>query len=182
MEKLSKNKYILIGIPHCGKSTLGRQAADILRLPFFDTDLMTCERLGMNNPFDPIRATINGSIITAQREALCELAVLDSSAIIATGAEIALMPGCAVLLRRMGTVIHIQRKQETVLEEMANDDKVHLVWRNVTDGTEIVMREESVKLYAQELSRYEALADLTLDNNGSEDIGVEKLIALIKQK
>jgi len=39
------HKYILIGIPYCGKSTPGRLTADKMKLPFFDTDAMTRGRL-----------------------------------------------------------------------------------------------------------------------------------------
>jgi len=176
-----RNKYILIGIPHCGKSSLGRRAADILQLPFYDTDLMAYKRLGVRNPLDQFRAAFNGSFMTAQREVVYELTELDTDAIIATGAEIALMPGCDTRLRRMGTVIHIRRNLEAVLADITNDDD-QLIMRNVKTGEEEIMREKSVKLYAQELSQYEELADLTLENDGSEDDGLEKLIALIKQK
>jgi len=180
MDRIIFNKYILIGIPHCGKSTLGRRAADTLQLPFYDTDLMACERLEIRNPLDQFRANFNGSFMIAQREVVYELGELDSDAIVATGAEVALMPGCAARLRHMGTVIHIQRKTEIVLADIANDGN-QLVMRDMEDGTEFVMQEKAVKLYAQELSQYEALADLTLENDGTEDEGLENLIALIKQ-
>ena len=117
----------------------------------------------------------------AQREAVDELADLDSAAIIATGAEVALMPACATKLCHIGTVIHLRRKAETVLADIAKDGS-QLVLRDMTDGTEVVMREKTVKLYAQEILQYDALADLTLENDGTEDEGLEKLIALINQK
>ena len=174
------SKYILIGIPRCGKSTLGQRAANILQLPFYDTDLMAIEQLGISNPLDQFRANFNGSFMTAQLKAVYELAELDSDAIIAAGAEVALMPGSDVKFRRMGTVIHIRRKLENILADIANDGH-QLVMRDMNDGTEIVMQEQAVKLYAQELPQYEALANLTLDNDGTEDEGLENLIALIKQ-
>ena len=173
------NKFILIGIPNCGKTTLGQRAADALQLPFFDTDILACERLGVRNLLDQFRASFSGSIITAQWEVVDELAELDSDAIIATGAEVALQPVCAARLRRMGTMIHIRRKQETILADIAKDGK-QLVLREEKSGMEIVMRAETVKRYSEELSQYETLADLTIENDGNEDEGLEKLIALIK--
>jgi len=41
------------------------------------------------------------------------------------------------------------------------------------------MREESVRLYAKEHSRHSKAADLKLENNGSKDEGVKKLVDLI---
>ena len=91
------------------------------------------------------------------------------------------MPDCVPRLRRMGTIIHIKRNLEMVLADIANDGD-QLVLEDKQDGTEVVVRERTVKLYAKEIAQYEALANLTLENNGSEDEGVEKLIALINQK
>ena len=172
-------KFFLIGIPNCGKTTLGRRAAGTLQLPFYDTDVMACERLGTGNPVDQILAHFNGSFIRAQWKAVEELVELDSDAIIATGAEVALQPVCATRLRHTGTVIHIRRNPEAILAEIAKDGN-QLILREETSEKEVVMQEEAVKLYSEELSQYESLADLTMENDGSEDDGFDKLIALIK--
>ena len=41
-----KDNLILIGMPGCGKSTLGVLLAKVLRLSFLDTDLLLQERTG----------------------------------------------------------------------------------------------------------------------------------------
>ena len=175
------NKFFLIGIPHCGKSTLGHRAADILRLPFYDTDVMVCEKLGIQSMRDQMRALINGSMMGAQWRVVDELVALDSDAMISTGAEIALTPRCAALLRKAGTVIHVRRDPELVLADLRNEGGSKWVMQE-NGGEEIVMSERAVELYAQEIPQYNALADVMLENNGSEDAGVEKLIALIKER
>jgi len=174
-------KYFLIGIPNCGKSTLGRLAADIMKLQFFDTDTMACDLLKLESPLDIFRAALNSRFLSAQRAAIIELAGFDGDAIIATGAEVALIPECARRMHTMGTIIHIKRKPEIVLSDLLNSGKSRLVLRNITNGTEIDMQENAVKLYMEEYSQYEAIADLSLDNNESEDEGVQKLIMLINQ-
>jgi len=174
-------KYFLIGIPNCGKSTLGRLTADIMKLPFFDTDAMACERLKVESAIDLFRAAFNSQFMIAQRAAIIELAELDGDAIIATGAEVALMPGCAGRMRAMGKIIHVKRKPEIVLSDLRNSGKSRFVLHDVTNGTEIDMQENAVKLYMKEYSQYEAIADLSLDNNESEHEGVQKLILLINQ-
>jgi len=176
------NKFFLIGIPNCGKSTLGRRAADILCLPFFDTDVMACEKLGAQSVLDQIRATMNGSMMSAQLDVIDELVALDSAAIIATGAEIALMPRCAAQLREAGTVIHVLREPETILADMRNAGGSKWVMQDKDSGEEIVMRERAVELYAKDISQYNALAVVMFDNNESEDTGVEKLVALIRER
>lgn len=173
------SKYVLIGIPNCGKSTLGRQAADILQLPFFDTDVMAYNKLKLENPFDLLKPSVLMKLRDEQYYAMLELSKYDGSAIIATGAEIALMPECVELMKNMGTIIHIERKFETVLDEIKKDDNKGLVFCYEKSGTEIVAQEENVRIYSCELSQYEALSDITMENNGSENEGVEKLVTLI---
>jgi len=173
------NKYFLIGIPDCGKSTLGRRAAEVLRMPFFDTDTMVYERMNLSHPVELFRMALNGKFLEVQSKIIAELAELDTSAIIATGAEVALMPDCAALMQTMGTVIHINRSPEAMLEGMKKSGKRGLVMREMKSGKEIDMQKEAVRLYAEESSRYEALADLTLENNGTEEEGLEKLLVLI---
>jgi len=175
-------KYFLIGIPGCGKSTLGQKIAEVLQVPFFDTDLLALERMDLDHPFQLFMPSVALQYRNEQIEAIKELHKLDGSAIIATGAEVALMPECAKLMKEMGVIIHIKRQAENVLAEMRNSDKKPMVLRNETDGTEIIMQEESVRLYAEELIHYEILADLCMDNNGNEEEGVEKLADLINSQ
>ena len=133
-------KYFLIGIPNCGKSTLGRLTADRMKLPFFDTDTMVCERLKLESASDFFRAAFNSQFMNAQRAAINELADLDGDGIIATGAEIALIPECAERMHAAGIIIHINRKPEIVLSDLRNRSKRRVVLRDVENGTEIDMQ------------------------------------------
>ena len=141
---------------------------------------MVAERLDFRHPRDQIRAAINGSMMTAQINIIRDLAQSEESAIIATGAEIGLMPACVPILQQMGTIIHIRRKPETVLDCMKNDGKNHLVLCDHTTGEEVVMREEAVRLYAKELLQYKAIADLTIENEGSEEDALDLLVSVLK--
>ena len=172
-------KFFLIGIPNCGKSTLGKRAADILNLPFYDTDVMARQRAEPNRLSDIFSPYYQRKILSTQREVIEELAALDASAIVATGAEVPLIAGCAEMMREAGTVIHIQKSPEAILEEMARDGVNGYVLLNETTGKEIIMSEQAVKLYSKELQQYETLADVTLINNECEEAGVKKLVSII---
>jgi len=178
-------KFILIGIPNCGKTTLGKRAAELLQIPFFDTDSLTVNRMNLENPFDIFRSAFNGRFMIEQLNVMNELDTHEGSAIIATGAEIALMPECVKLMKKMGTVIHIHRNPINAIDSLKNNDH-RMVMSQIVDGKEtslkIDMQEEAVKMYAKELAHYEALANFTLENNGSEDEGLEKLITLIEEQ
>ena len=172
-------KYFLIGIPNCGKSTLGKLASDILKFPFFDTDDMACDLLDFKNTADIFRSALNQSFLYAQRAAINEIAKLDGDAIISTGAEVSLIPECTRQMHDLGTIIHITRKPEIILEHIQKNRKRKLVLHDVTNGTKIDMQENAIKLYMEEYPKYEAIADLSFENNGSEDEGVQKLVMMI---
>ena len=174
------NKYILIGIPSCGKTTLGKRAADILQLPFYDTDRMACEKMGDFHPFEMIKMSFKERFYREQKNAVEELYGIDGAAIIATGAEVALIRGCDWYLRSMGIIIHIKRSPEIILANMPNNEKSHLILKNVDDGSEINLQKESIIGYAKAMSHYDMLADIIMENDGSEDEGIEKLLAIIR--
>jgi len=140
---------------------------------------MTVEKMGVTNPADFFRFALNGQFILGQLKVMEELAEFENPAIIATGAEVALMPECTKLMQTMGTIIHIQREGEIALAGLKDKGKSRLVLRDVTNDVEIDTQEKVVELYSQELAQYEVLADFTLENNGSEDEGLEKLMDII---
>ena len=170
-------KYFLIGIPNSGKSTLGRRAAEKLRIPFYDTDLIICEKL--DNPLDLFRMTFNGQFVAEQIKIISKLAKLNGKALIATGAEAALSPECASIMKDSGTVINIKRKPDILLEEFKKSGKRGMIMKE-GNGKEINMQEEAIRLYAKECSQYEALADLSFENDGTEDEALEKLLKLME--
>ena len=171
-------KIILIGIPNCGKTTLGRRVADKLQLPFFDTDEMVTEKLKPSQTYRLFCSSFNRQFIIEQYNAVKKLAEHSGPAIISTGAEAALQPDCSEILRKLGKIILIQRNPEILLADLLKNPRGPVL-REINRGTEINMQAEAVKLYEKEYSKYEALADLTFENNGSEDEGVDGLVALV---
>jgi len=176
-----KNKIFLIGIPGSGKTTLGRRTADILQIPFFDTDIMAQNNIGEVSIADIVRPSLSMSYVKEQLKAIALIAEMNTSALVATCAEVALMPKCITHMNNIGYIIHIKRDPEIIVEFIRNNEQQKLMLRNETTGTELVMQEEAVRLYAKEISEYNRVANLTLDNNGTEDEGVEKLKYLIEK-
>ncbi len=171
-------KYVLIGIPGCGKSTLGRHAAALLNMPFYDTDEMAYDKI---KSYPCFFASTQMRFLDEQRKAVADLALLESSAVIATGAEVALIPECAERMKNFGKIIHIKRRVDAVLDGLRDGDAPRLILRSDDGGIEISLDEKAVQLYSRELAVYDGLADVTLDNNGSETQGVANLTALIRE-
>jgi len=168
-------KYFLIGAPYCGKTTLGRKVAKILELPFFDTDVMIKEK---NRDCISIMR-FDAHFRIEQEKVIAKLAESEDSAIVATGAEVALIPDCVELMQNAGVIIHIKRNVDTILEELKSAPDPRLVWEEVNTGRVLDVREQTVLAYASEIQHYEAVADYNLDNNKGEDHGVELLSIII---
>ena len=172
------NKYFLVGIPRCGKSTLGKKVAEILELPFFDTDAMVCESLELSDPMELMIATMTGRFFQEQPPVLKKLKEHKGVAIIATGAEVGLMPECVDMMMEMGTIIYLERSADLILELIKRIPQEVIVEYN---GVVIDDRKECIVGYAKEISQYEDIADVTIDNNGSEEEGAIRLVDVIKQ-
>ena len=82
-------------------------------------------------------------------------------------------------MKANGTVIHIKRKPDILLGEFKKVGKRGMIMKE-ENGKEISMQEEAIRLYAKEYTQYEALSDLSFENNGTEDEGLEKLLKLIE--
>ena len=157
-------KIILIGIPGSGKTTLGRQLAKEFKMPFFDTDRLTFDKIKPESIGEFIRIAYNGQFIHMQKSIMKELAKHKGCAIISTGAEVALIPKCASLMKTMGTIIHVKRNPEIILATIKDNG--------------FIKNSEGIRLYMQEYTKYEALADMTLENNGTEEEGLNKLVGI----
>ena len=164
----------LVGIPYAGKTTLGKRVAELMHnLPFYDIDDMAQAKLSevllskAMNPLERMRY-LEG----AQLSAFFEFININGPAIVATAAEIALVPECVEIMKNTGHIILLKRDIDIILSELRNSDYTGPVLKEVDTGTIWDIREKTALAYADELPRYEAVADLTLDNNGSEHDGV----------
>jgi len=176
----TSNKYFLVGIPGSGKTTLGEKAADVLQIPFFDTDQMTFEKARDATIRDIFSPAFQERYKEALQEALASIAELNTPALIATGAEVALIPKCVKEMSKLGTIIHVKRSPKTIIEDFASgkgENKITLL--NETTGKTIDISKRAVGLYSEELIEYDTIAHLTLDNNGDVDEGIKNLMLLI---
>ena len=109
----------LIGLPGSGKSTVGRQLARRLRLPFFDSDHVIEQRLGY-----PIRVAFERDGEAAFRdleEAVLNELTADANAIISTGGGAVLRPSTRQRLRERGQVIYLNAKPEAIHSRLRFD-------------------------------------------------------------
>lgn len=158
MEKQSKN-ILLIGMPGCGKSTIGRQLAKALNRPLVDTDEEIVKRIGGTIP-EYFASHGEEEFRRREHEVLQDVAGR-SGQIIATGGGIVTRPENVDPLRENSVVVFLRRELDKL----------------PTHGRPISQSHDLRKLYEIRRPLYEAVAEITVDN-----VNVNKTVAEIMEK
>lgn len=145
------NNLILIGMPGCGKSTVGVVLAKALGLDFIDSDLVIQKKMGAklhrlldqygDEGFRAIENRINA-----------ELEAEDS--VIATGGSVIYGEDAMRHLKEIGTVIYLKLSYEAIEDRLGD-----LHARGVTIQPGWTLRD----LYNERVPMYERWADITVD-------------------
>ena len=108
---------ILIGMPGCGKSTLGVLLAKALMMDFVDTDLIMQNRSGK-----PLQQMVDElgteGFSRAEEDCICSLK-LDNT-VIATGGSVALEEKAMEYLARTGVIVFVKLTYETIESRLKN--------------------------------------------------------------
>ena len=146
--KSQMENIVLIGMPGCGKSTIGRILAEKTGKAFVDTDDEIIERAGM-----PIPEIFERFGERHFRDLESETALAlgsERGLVIATGGGALLRPQNIDALRQNGTIIHITRPVSSL----------------PTDGRPLSTDTAALeKMEAERLPLYQAAADITFDNS-----------------
>ena len=99
-----KSNLVLIGMPACGKSTLGVQLAKWLSMGFIDTDLLVQARAGMN-----MQAYQDANGMDAYRKLEAETArsVICENCVIATGGSMVYYADAMEHLQSMARILFL---------------------------------------------------------------------------
>lgn len=154
---------VLIGMPGCGKTSIGRKAAELLNMKYVDTDeqIEIKEGRSINNIF-----TENGekyfriieSSIVAETSSVC-------GNIISTGGGVVLNEENITKLKRNGVIIFIDRAPELIINGVDTSGRPLL--RGKADTIKI--------LYEQRIGLYRRYADYTVENNESLESCIEAI-------
>ena len=142
----------------CGKSTVGRKLAGAISYEFRDTDAMIEETYGktISRMF-----TEDGEEFfrNAETELLRKLSEDADGLVLATGGGMPMREENREPLRKIGTVIFLEAKIETILERLQKD-----TGRPLADGED---REKRLRpLYEKRLPVYREAADYILNTEG----------------
>lgn len=154
---------ILVGMPGCGKSTLGKAVADMTGRQFIDADENIVEREQMTIPEIFSKSGEEG-FRKAETEALADICK-KSSCVIATGGGCVTRNENYPLLHQNGTIIWIQREIESL----------------PTDGRPLSQSGNLEKMYEIRRPMYEQFADYIIKNSGDIQDIADQILKLIEE-
>lgn len=166
-EKNKKDNIILIGMPSCGKSTVGVVLAKALGYRFVDSDLLIQERTGKLlseiideqglERFNEIENEVNASLD-------CHKAV------IATGGSVIYGREAMEHLSSIGQVVYLKLPYEILCERIGD-----LTAR----GVSIKEGQSFKELYEERVPLYEQYAEITVE---ADELSIRELVHLLKDK
>ena len=153
---------VLVGMPGCGKSSIGTLLAEKLDRPFLDADAEIEKAAGMPIP-DFFKLYGEAAFRDLESRVLAELGKR-SGAVIATG-------GGAVLREENYAALH----QNSTIVWLTRD-----LARLPIDGRPVSQATSLDALFAARKARYERFADHIIDNNGAPDETVRAILEALR--
>ena len=153
LKKSPKKPIILIGMPACGKSTVGVLLAKRLGYRFVDSDLHIQESEGKL-----LQEIINEQgmegFIKIEEKVNLDLGTSQSRWVIATGGSAVYSPAAMAHFREIGTVVYLKLSYKTVRRRLGNFSH-----RGVVMPEGYTLR----RLYDERCALYEKYAHITID-------------------
>ncbi len=144
---------VLIGMPACGKSTVGVIAAKMLGYSFVDADLVLQQREGRLLQ-DIIDTDGTEALLAAEQNAL--LSIKTDKAVIATGGSAVYSAEGMKHLKQGAAVAYIKVSLEDITARLSNLD---------TRGVAGAKDKSLADIYAERTPLYEKYADMTLSTD-----------------
>ena len=161
MNTPAKPHIILIGMPACGKSTVGVLAAKTLGCRFIDSDLIIQERQG-RRLHRIIRDEGQAGFIAIEEAVNLTLGNDSTPSVIATGGSAVYSEAAMEHFKSVGTVVYLRLSYETVEKRLGN-----FTHRGVVMPEGYTLRD----LYDERCALYEAYADIIVDEAKTDNIG-----------
>lgn len=165
---MDKQNIVLIGMPGCGKSTIGRKIAIKIGYKFIDMDNL------IENKFEKIEKLFEyGEDYFRQKETIIakEISLLKKQ-VIATGGGIIIRKENMKALSKSGIIIFIDRKINDIMDDIRHDLRPLLK----DDKTKLN------KLYEKRYHLYKEYADIIIKNEGKLFKVIDKILYSIKEK
>ena len=156
--RCAMENIVLIGMPGCGKSTVGKRLSDKLGKTFIDADTKIVEAAGISIP-EIFKCSGEEGFRKIETEVLRDLGAM-SGIVLATGGGCVTRPENLPLLHQNGTIYYLQR----------DIDKLP------TEGRPLSQANALSEMFRVRKPLYECFADRIIDNNQDVDFTVNTII------
>ena len=147
---------VLIGMPGCGKSTVGVVLAKVMGMHFCDTDIVIQQREGRKLQ-DIINEDGNDAFLRCEEEALASLDI--DGAVIATGGSAVYSDKAMRHLKESGKVVYLKVSESEIERRLAD-----FAARGVAIKDGMTVKD----LYNERIPLYERYADITVVGEGAD--------------
>lgn len=147
---MRKNNIILIGMPGCGKTTIGTELAEVIGYGYIDSDSVIVAREGKR---------LNEIIAEVGREAFLDIEAKVNSelcadrCVIATGGSVIYRDSAMQKLKEMGKIVYLQLSYEIIASRLGDLKK-----RGVALKEGFTLKD----LYDERTPLYEKYADVVV--------------------
>lgn len=164
-----KNKnIILIGMPACGKSTVGVILAKVIKYKFMDTDLVMQNMTG-KTLIEIIGEKGMQGFLDFENETVSHINVSDT--VIATGGSVVYGEKAMQHLKKNGIAVYLKHRYEVINSRLTNIS---------TRGVAMKDGETLLELFKERVPLYEKYADITIEADGlTTEQTVEKIAEII---
>ena len=159
--RLQMENTILIGMPGCGKSTVGKLLAQRLGKFFVDADTAITQKAGI--PIPEIFNRYGEAEFRRIETAVLEEIGASSGQVIATGGGCVTRPENYSALHQNGTIIWLQRSIDAL----------------PTEGRPLSQSNKLIDMYQIREPLYKAFSDIQADNNAHIETTVENIISAL---
>lgn len=159
---------VLIGMPGCGKSTLGRYLAEILERDFIDADPEIEKDAGKTIP--ELFAVSEDCFREQETKTVKHLSGLQGK-VLAMGGGVVLRRENIENLKKNGTIIFLDRSPGDIAGDVDTETRPLLA----------AGRKRIYDLYAQREALYREAADVTVRNKGTLKETLQRLVEAAKQ-
>ena len=160
----------IIGMPGCGKSSLGRKVASTMGLTYVDTDARIEQAAGC--PVTQIFEKYGEAAFRAAETNVLIQLTREPGSLVSTGGGMVMRPENLAIMRNHGIILLVDRP----LEEIMGDIKLNRRPMLAAKGLPEVER-----LYHERIDTYRAAADVVLDNSHGYYAGLAGMEKIIRR-
>lgn len=165
---MGKNIVLLIGMPGCGKTTIGLETSKKLGYDFYDMDKYV-EKIS-NSTVKELFTKSEDYFRDYESRACRELSSLKGKAIISSGGGVIKRKSNIDYFKENGIIIFIDRPVEEILKDVDVSSRPLL-----KDG-----KDRIYNLYNERYELYSAYCNYKIINNGTLEYVIDKVIEIIK--